>query len=561
MSDRYCVSQALVRGLVGALLGAFALSTGISGGAPEAGAPAGLDSPYRPRFHFTPLRNFMNDPNGLVYFEGEYHLFFQHNPFGDTWGHMSWGHAISTDLVHWRHLPVALREEEGIMVFSGSAVVDRHNTSGLCGPRSGEGCLVAIYTGHGHGKQTQNLAFSRDRGRTWARYSGNPVLDIGSRDFRDPRVFWYAPSGRWVMVVALAEERKVRFYASADLRSWTLLSDFGPAGYTSGQWECPDLFELPVDGHPSRRRWVLDVDVNPGAPLGGSADQYFVGTFDGTTFRDDNPPSTVLWADHGKDFYASLSWSDLPPTDGRRIWIAWMSNWQYANEVPTSPWRGMMTVPRVLSLTAAPEGLHLRQEPIAELRSLRGARWTFPSRQLEGSFVPSGLEGDALEIQADFSPGTARGFGLKVRKGRSEETVVGYDVGKAELFVDRRRSGDIGFSPAFPGRHAGPLAPEGNRIRLRILVDRSSVEVFGNDGRTVITDRIFPNPASRGVEVYAEGGSARLISLEAWPLDAEQGARVASARISAQTVSTAASTSGERPSSRARRPGSMPQRR
>ena len=262
-----------------ALIGLGLLATG--------GAP---DHPHRPRYHFTPERNFMNDPNGLVYFEGEYHLFYQHNPFGSDWGHMSWGHAVSTDLVHWRHLPVALREEGGVMVFSGSAVVDRRNSSGLCG-RPGAACLVAIYAGHGQGKQTQNLAWSRDRGRTWTRYAKNPVLDIGSKDFRDPKVFWHEPTGRWIMVVALSEERKIRFYGSADLKSWSPLSDFGPAGHTKGQWECPDLFELPVEGDPARRRWVLDVDVNPGAPQGGSADQYFVGSFDGTTCLVTHRPS------------------------------------------------------------------------------------------------------------------------------------------------------------------------------------------------------------------------------------------------------------------------------
>jgi fructan beta-fructosidase len=484
------------------------------------GRPAGglLDHPHRPRFHFTPERNFMNDPNGLVYFEGEYHLFYQHNPFGDTWGHMSWGHAVSTDLVRWRHLPVALREEGGIMIFSGSAVVDRANTSGLCGPPgSGTPCLVAVYTGHGHGKQTQNLAYSRDRGRTWARYEGNPVLDIGSKDFRDPKVFWHEPTGRWVMAVALAEERKVRFYGSADLTRWSFLSDFGPAGYTGGQWECPDLFELPVEGDPTRRRWVLDVDINPGAPKGGSADQYFVGSFDGTTFRNDNPKAQVLWADHGKDFYASLSWSDLPPSDPRRIWIGWMSNWQYANQDPTSPWRGMLTIPRVLKLAALPGGLRLVQEPVAELRTLRGEHWSVSGRAVAG---PVALEasGDALEIQAEFAPGSASAIGLKVRKGRDEETIVGYDVGAGEVFVDRRRSGNIGFHPDFPGRHAGPLALEGGRLRLHVLVDRSSVEVFAGGGRTVITQRIFPHPASQGVEAWAEGGTATLVALDAWRL-------------------------------------------
>jgi sucrose-6-phosphate hydrolase SacC (GH32 family) len=464
----------------------------------------------------------MNDPNGLVHFDGEYHLFYQHNPFGEVWGHMSWGHAVSTDLVRWTHLPVALREEDGVMIFSGSAVVDRANTSGLCGPDgSRDPCLVAIYTGHGHGRQTQNLAYSRDRGRTWTKYAGNPVLDISSKDFRDPKVFWHEPARRWVMLVSLAEDRKVRFYGSTDLKSWSPLGEFGPAGYTKGQWECPDLFELEVEGEPGRRRWVLDVDVNPGAPLGGSADQYFVGTFDGTTFRNDNPEDLVLWADHGKDFYASLSWSDLPASDPRRIWIGWMSNWQYANEDPTSPWRGMLTVPRALRLVASAKGLRLAQEPIAELKTLRGARFSASPREVAGSAALPGLSGDALELIAEMAPGSATSFGLKVRKGPSEETVIGYDVRARELFVDRRRSGSVAVHPEFPGRHAGPLELERGRVRLHVLVDRSSVEAFANGGRTVLTDRIFPSPASQGVEVWAEGGTASLVAFEAWPLDAQ----------------------------------------
>ena len=244
----------------------------------------------RPRFHFTPARNFMNDPNGLVFYKGEYHLFYQHNPFGQVWGHMSWGHAVSRDMLQWEHLPVALREEDGVMIFSGSAVVDWNNTSGFCVPAGQDrSCLVAIYTGHSPGKQTQNLAFSNDRGRTWTKYASNPVIDLGLSDFRDPKVFWHAPTSRWVMVTVLATQHKVRFFASPDLKRWQMLSDFGPAGATGGVWECPDLFALPVDGKPDEIRWVLDVDINPGGVAGGSGGQYFVGSFDGTTVRQREP--------------------------------------------------------------------------------------------------------------------------------------------------------------------------------------------------------------------------------------------------------------------------------
>ncbi len=256
-------------------------------------ATAPMDAPYteryRPQFHFSPAENWMNDPNGLVYYDGEYHLFYQYNPFGDTWGHMSWGHAVSRDLVRWEERPVALAEADSVMIFSGSAVVDWNNTSGF--GTEGEPPLVAVYTGHhvSGRNQAQYLAYSTDAGRTWAKYTGNPVLDVGMKDFRDPKVFWYEPEEKWVMVVARSLDYRVSFYGSDDLKAWTHLSDFGPAAATGGIWECPDLFELPVDGDPDDTRWVLIVNLNPGGPAGGSAGQYFLGHFDGTAFVPDAP--------------------------------------------------------------------------------------------------------------------------------------------------------------------------------------------------------------------------------------------------------------------------------
>ena len=333
-----------MKGGLGAVLATPLVLAGALAAWPEA------DDPWRPLDHFTPPRNFMNDPNGLVQLGGEYHLFYQHNPEGDTWGHMSWGHATSPDMLRWKDLPVALREEDGVMVFSGSAVRDRRNTSGLCTGHA-ETCLVAIYTGHGRGRQTQNLAVSVDSGRTWRKHAGNPVLDVGAKDFRDPKVFWHGPTARWVMVVALSDQKQVRFYGSPDLQRWEALSDFGPAGAREAVWECPDLFELPVEGRPGRTRWVLDVDVGGGAPAGGTGGQYFVGDFDGRRFRSDSPPDAPpRFVDHGRDFYASQSFSDLPEGDGRRIWMGWLSNWDYANVEPTAPWRGMQSIPRELRL-------------------------------------------------------------------------------------------------------------------------------------------------------------------------------------------------------------------
>ena len=475
----------------------------------------GYRQPYRPQFHFSPARNWTNDPNGLVYFDGEYHLFFQYNPFGARWGHMSWGHAVSRDLVHWRELPVALPEENGIMIFTGSTVVDSHNSSGFCS--GGEPCLVAIYTGHTRDAasrgalQTQNLAYSNDRGRTWTKYAHNPVLDLHVSDFRDPKVFWFEGGQRWVMAVSLPNDHKVRFYGSAELRRWQLLSDFGPAGATGGQWECPELFELPVDGKKGQSRWVLKVGLNPGGLQGGSGEQYFIGHFDGTRFSNDNPPSLTLWTDYGKDCYCALTFNNLPRTEPP-VMIGWMNNWQYAADVPTSPWRGQMTVPRKLALRNGQEGLRLVQQPIDALAGLRKqhrALDVLGRRELSGS---------TFEMQSTIWLGTAKEAGWKLLADDGAFTLVAYDREKRQLFVDRTDSGNTGFSKDFPARTSAPLRLEGGRLRLRVLVDRSSVEVFAGDGRVAMTNLVFPPRSARGIEFYSNGGTAGPVTGEMWTL-------------------------------------------
>lgn len=670
------------------LLAGLALLLGMMPHAGMAQTMPTYQEPHRSQYHYTPAKNWMNDPNGLVYFDGEYHLFYQYNPFGDRWGHMSWGHAVSRDLVHWEELPVALPEEGGVMIFSGSAVVDWNNTSGFGAEDAPP--LVAIYTGASAGRQDQRIAYSNDRGRTWTKYEGNPVLDIGSGEFRDPKVFWYAPEAKWVMVVALAVERKVSFYSSPDLKTWTHLSDFGPTGAIGGVWECPDLFELPVDGDPNNTRWVLEVDLNPGGPAGGSGGQYFIGRFDGTTFtaesigggsdrtvlegdlvagfeggsygdwtasgtafgtapapgslpgqqpvmgylgeglvnsfRDGDQTTGTLtspefeitrdylnfligggshddtrvelivdgktvhrasgqnseildwvawdvravrgqkawirildantggwghsladhfvlsdeparsskdqarWVDYGADFYAAVSWSDVPEEDGRRMWIAWMNNWLYAQDIPTSPWRSAQSLPRRVLLRTVDDEVVLVQEPVAELKLLRGAQQHLSDLAVEGE-VPlagHGIAGKALELVAEFEVGDAGVVGLKVRTGAGEETLVGYDVVAGKVFVDRTNSGADGFHPAFAARHAGPLEVVDGRVRLHLFVDWSSVELFAGIGQTVITDRVFPSPDSEGVSVYAEGGAARLVSLDVWKLNAIWGGETSS---------------------------------
>ena len=474
----------------------------------------------RPLYHFTPPKNFINDPNGLVYRDGLYHLFYQHNPEGDRWGHMSWGHAVSRDLVRWEHWPIALHEEDGIMIFSGSAVVDARNTSGV--GQDGAGPMIAVYTGHGHGKQTQNIASSVDGGRTWTKFRGNPVIDIKSNAFRDPKVFWHSPTRRWVMATVLADERKVRLWGSTDLKQWKQLSGFGPAAATKGVWECPELFEAPIEGAAGESRWVLKEDVGDGAVAGGSGGQYFVGTFDGTTFRPENstPGAAALWFDHGKDFYATQCWNDAP--GGRPVWLAWMNNWQYANDIPTTPWRGAMTTPRTVALRRTAEGLRIAQAPVPTVESLRHDKKRLDARPIparEISLETEGISGQSLEIIADVEPRDAESFGLKVLNGENEETLIGIDRRAGTVFVDRTRSGNVGFSPHFPGRHSARLSTKDNgSIRLHVLVDVTSVEVFADDGLAVITDQVFPRPTSRGVSLFATGGAARLRSLEAWEL-------------------------------------------
>ena len=867
---------------------AFALSLG--GPYTTHAQVATYQEPFRPQYHFTPAINWMNDPNGLVDYKGEHHLFYQYNPFGNVWDFtISWGHAVSTDWVHWKELPVAIPATSTISIFSGSAVVDKNNSSGFGTP--GNPPLVAIYAVYYRtagidpndgsviplGTQAQDIAFSTDRGRTWTPYAKNPVINpnkdssIVFTDFRDPKVFWYEPAQQWIMAVALSAQHQIRFYSSTDLKSWTKLSDFGSANAIGGVWECPDLFQLPVDREshddgsvksenesgwkkPAKSKWVLVVNVNPGAVAGGSGAQYFLGNFDGKQFAAEDiidptvpPPGTVFqdfegsttfaglgwiptgdfvgkgpvtgslpgqspvtgflgkqlvntffngdaslgtitsptftvnskyinllvgggnhphdpnatnapeppgallfphadleppvpgtttyeqlgwtatgglvnqpvatgaiggqqpvsgfegiglintftngndlaqgtltspvftiskpyinfligggdhpypgnndatavlllvngkvvlsatgqnnetlnwvawnvsqyigqqaqieildqnsggfghinadeflaadspahprstettvnlvvggnivrsatgqnsehlswtawnvadfagqnaqieiidennggfghilvddiyfsdvpkeqanWIDRGRDFYAVNSWNNLP--DNKRRWIAWMNNWDYGTSIPTLPWRSAQSIPRDVSLETIDGDVQLVQKPIPELRELRQS----DSSNQNGLIIAGGsalsTRGKALEIIAEFQAGTASQFGLKVRTGPGEETLVGYDAPAGEVFVDRTNSGQSSFNNLFPGRQTAPLPAENGRVKLHIFVDWSSVEVFGGDGQAVITDQIFPMPRSDGLALFANGGNARLVSLHIWQL-------------------------------------------
>jgi len=482
---------------------------------------AGYEQRYRPQFHFSPREHWTNDPNGLVYFDGEYHLFFQYNPFGDVWGHMSWGHAVSRDLMHWKELPVALREENGIMIFTGSTVVDERNTSGFC--LDAKPCLVAVYTGHTEGKgarlalQTQNLAYSNDRGRTWTKYAANPVLDLHLSDFRDPHVFWSQAARRWVMAVALPGDHKVLFYGSADLKSWEKLSEFGPAGATGGAWECPTMVELPVDGS-GRTRWVLKVGLNPGGLQGGSGEQYFTGTFDGARFVNDNPPSTTLWTDYGKDCYCALPFHGNRRSDGA-ITIGWMNNWQYADKLPTAPWRGQMTFPRSVTLGTFREGVRLVQKPVDTLARMRDKHIAWRGTSVATlNRVLKAEHYESFELRATEEPASGGAIGWKLLAGKGAFTEVGYDGSRGELFVDRTHSGVTSFSRDFPARTVAPLTTGNTPLSLTILVDRSTIEVFGQGGRVAMTNLVYPPAGAEGIAFYAHDTTPRRITVDLWSL-------------------------------------------
>ena len=458
--------------------------------------PNRYSEPYRPKFHFTPIEGWMNDPNGLVFFHGQWHLFYQHA----VWG---WGHAVSADLVHWQHRLPALTPDELGAIFSGSAVVDEHDTSGFFGGQPG---IVCIYTYHNPAegnRQSIAIAYSAD-GVSFAKYQKNPVIpqlrfqpdQPDDANFRDPKVFWHEPTQRWIMVVAGGT---LRFYSSANLRDWTFES-INPDIST----ECPDFFPLPVEGSAGDVKWVLS----------GAGAWYRLGTFDGHRFT---PETDQLRFNYGRDFYAAQTWSDAP--GGRRLMLAWLYNYEFS-AWPTSPWSGGgMTVPYELKLRTTAGGPRVFSNPVPEMESLRGSALSFDAKSVEPGDQPiDGVTGKALEIDAEFDvSGAASSFGFKIPRDGPGQTVVGYDVAAKTLFVDRRTSGHEEISH-FPELFSAPLPPQNQRVKMRILLDASSVEVFGNDGEAVITACILPDPMNDGLSLFAEGGNAKLVSLKVYPL-------------------------------------------
>ncbi len=483
--------------VVSMLLGYVPASTSWSALQPK----APYREPFRPQFHFSPPCCWMNDPNGLVYLDGEYHLFYQFNPDGIVWGPMHWGHAVSTDLVHWQNLPIALAPDANGTIFSGSAVIDSNNTAGF-----GKNAMVAVYS---YNTQTQGVAYSTDRGRTWTKYSGNPVISALAKDFRDPKVFWDTDRQQWVMVISAGHE--ARIFTSPNLREWTFSSTFS-GGNTFGTWEVPNLFPLKIE---DERKWVLLASSSNYAPAGGNGVQYFIGNFDGHSFRSDYPDKT-LWLDYGADNYAGTTWSNEPR--GKAVYIGWMSNWAYAEQTPTLNWRGATTLPRELQLVRTSDGIRLAQTVVPAFDALRTPLGVWDGLAVNGEMALDKVHSRTLEIIADFEVGDATRFGLDLHSGPDGKTRIVYNSNQSQLFVSRNPSsafGDIsGFTPAF----GAPLLPDNGHIKLHLYLDESSVEVFANNGLTVLTSQVFDYPLNDGLALFADGGSAKISHLEVYTL-------------------------------------------
>jgi fructan beta-fructosidase len=461
---------------------------------------------HRPQLHFTPESHWMNDPNGMVYHNGEYHLFYQHYPDGNTWGPMHWGHAVSKDLVHWEHGPIALYPDSLGYIFSGSAVVDKDNTSGF--GSAGNPPLVAIYTYHSAEKekagnpdyQYQGIAFSIDNGRSWKKFEGNPVLpNQGIRDFRDPKVFWHQPTSKWIMILAVKDHTEL--WSSPDLKKWSKLSEFGQTyGAHGGVWECPDLFPLKTPAG-EKEKWVMIVSINPGGPNGGSATQYFIGDFDGKTFRPDEAKESIKWLDHGPDNYAGVTWSNAP--ENRKIFLGWMSNWAYAEKVPTTKWRSAMTLPRDLSLREVNGSWYVVSSFSPEVNALAGERIVRGELGIKDTVVVS--PGVDASVSMSMLSGTfeAKDFAIVLSNATGQTLSVGYDAKKNLFYIDRGKSGQNNFSEAFNSYVTAQRISNSDHVKMEMVIDVSSIEIIFDDGLTAITALYFPDEKMHSIKVQA----------------------------------------------------------
>ena len=418
---------------------------------------------HRHVYHHTPAYGWMNDPNGMFYKDGTWHLCYQYNPYGSQWENMTWGHSTSTDLVHWNAEPTAITPDALGTIFSGCCVVDKNNTAGF-----GKDAIVAFYTSAG-ARQTQSMAYSTDGGKTFTKYENNPVITSNVPDFRDPHVFWNDEAGFWNMILAAGQQMSI--YSSKDLKEWKHESDFGAEyGNHGGVWECPDLMKMKVRGT-DKEKWMLICNINPGGPFGGSATQYFIGEFDGHKFTCEDEPTETKWMDYGKDHYATITFDNAP--EGRHVGIAWMSNWQYANQVPTKQFRSANSIARDFGLFEYNGETYCSVLPVKEMDAVRGQRISSPTETCE---IVVQLRGDAQ---------------LTLRNGKGERVVITYDAAEQTIDFDRRRSGDVSFSEAFPCIVTSPTY--GQIKTLRIFVDRSSIEIFDADGKMAMTNLVFPS--------------------------------------------------------------------
>ena len=431
---------------------------------------------FRPSYHHTPLYGWMNDPNGMFYKDGEWHLYYQYNPYGSLWENMTWGHSVSKDLIHWEALPLAIEADAIGTIFSGSCVVDKNNTAGF-----GKDAIIAFYTSAAE-SQTQSMAYSTDGGRTFTKYDKNPVVTFNAPDFRDPKVFWYEGTNRWIMMLAVGQEMQI--WSSANLKDWNKESSFGSEyGCHGGVWECPDMLKI-------GDKWVLICNINPGGPFGGSATQYFVGDFDGKKFTCESMPKVTKWLDYGKDHYATVSFSNAP--DGRITVLAWMSNWQYANQVPTKQFRSANSIARDLGLFKDGEETYVSVTPSKEMLAVRGAKIKKPSA--------------TCEIIVDVK-GTME---LTLSNAKGEQVVMNYDAQKQTFAMDRTKSGDSSFSEAFSATTVAPT--HGIMKQLRIFIDNCSIEAFASDGKMAMTNLVFPNEPYNNIKV--KGGKATIYEIK-----------------------------------------------
>ena len=488
---------------------------------------------YRPEYHHTPLYGWMNDANGLVYKDGEYHLYFQYNPYGSKWGNMHWGHSVSKDLVHWAHLNPAIARDTLGHIFSGSTVIDKNNSAGY-----GKDAMIAFYTSASdeHG-QIQCMAYSNDNGRTYTKYEKNPILTPfdGLKDFRDPKVFWYEPAQKWYMIVSA--DKNMRFYSSTDLKQWEYLSQFGEGyGVQPNQFECPDFIQLPVDGNKDNMKWVMIVNINPGCPFGGSATEYFIGDFDGKEFKCDTDKSVTKWLDFGKDHYATVCFSN---TGDRIIAVPWMSNWQYANVTPIRQYRGANALPRELSLYTKNGEIYMAANVVKETEALRKSTRNVESLSVEGETVIDSITdglNSGVELEMDIVPGKAQTVGFDIMNAKGEKTKIYLDLKAGRAVMDRTESGLIAFGekaePHFKENHdrrktesinyindfaLGTWAPlslcEGKSYHLNVFVDKCSVELFVDGGRIAMTNLVFPTEVYNSLRFYTEGGKAEVKNL------------------------------------------------